>query len=134
MEGVPYLPPGRQPRIVSPSAGVRAYRFTTALLFLPRSAPEGFIDDVEFATGAPGGGIQVRSSSRLGVTDFGVNAIRLNALTAVLRAKGWACGEVTGASHPDYIEAANDARDATFDEDRRKLPGYEAAEKGFKIG
>jgi hypothetical protein len=112
----------------------------------PRDArTTGFVDDVEFATGSPpdffGGGssssrrsIQVRSSSRSGVTDFGVNAIRLNYLAASLRAQGWACGEVTKLTHPDYMNAANEARDATFDEDRRKLPGYEAGEKGFKVG
>jgi hypothetical protein len=90
---------------------------------------------VEFATTGQGtGAIQVRSSSRTGVTDFGVNAIRLNSLADILRQKGWKIDKLSGASHPDYFNTANDARDETFDEDRRKLPGYEAKEKGFKIG
>ena len=76
---------------------------------------------VEFAmAGGREQGIQVRSSSRVGQTDFGVNAIRLNAIAASLRAKGWAIDEITPKTHQDYFYAADDARDQTFDKDRRK--------------
>lgn len=84
---------------------------------------KGYIDDVEFAL--RGGVVQVRSSSRVGQTDFGVNAIRLNAIAAPLRAAGWAIGEISERSHADYFNAANDARDLTFDKDRRRLDGFE---------
>ena len=61
----------------------------------------GFIDDVEFALG--GDGVQVRSASRLGFLDFAVNAKRLNALSAKLRALGWDAPALTPASHPIYF-------------------------------
>ena len=40
----------------------------------------GFVDDVEFALDAKAGVIQVRSASRLGVRDFGVNRARVESL------------------------------------------------------
>ncbi len=49
---------------------------TTALL--------KFTDDVEFALDAKNGVIQVRSSSRLGQKDFGVNRTRVEAIRAAL--------------------------------------------------
>ena len=48
--------------------------FSTALM--------GFTDDVEFL--ADGKGLQVRSSSRLGIRDFNVNRKRVEALRAQL--------------------------------------------------
>ena len=55
------------------------------------------------------------------MTDFGVNAIRLNAIASVLREQGWKIDEITPTRFRDYFDVAGDARDATFDEDRRKL-------------
>lgn len=85
---------------------------------------KGYIDDVEFYL--RDGLVQVRSSSRVGQTDFGVNAIRLNYISAQLRKEGWTADEITEKSFPDYFAAADDARDLTFDSDRRKLDGFDA--------
>jgi len=46
-----------------------------------------FVDDLEVLVGADS--VAVRSSSRVGDSDFGVNAKRLSFLAAKLRAKGW---------------------------------------------
>jgi hypothetical protein len=40
----------------------------------------GFTDDVEFALDAKAGKIHIRSASRLGVRDFGVNRARVEAI------------------------------------------------------
>jgi len=61
----------------------------------------GFIDDVEFAL--KNNEVQVRSSSRLGFLDLGVNAKRLNWISAELRAKGWSAPAITRADFPDYF-------------------------------
>ncbi len=45
-----------------------------------KSGGLGFIDDVEFALNEKAGAIQVRSASRLGVRDFGVNRARVEAI------------------------------------------------------
>ena len=87
------------------------------------SLKKGYIDDVEFLL--RNGVVQVRSGSRVGQTDFGVNAIRLNAIAAELRKGGWTIDEITEKTHDDYFNAANDARDLTFDKDRRKLDGFD---------
>ena len=82
---------------------------------------KGYIDDLEFATDKATTGVMVRSASRVGVTDFGVNAIRLNYIGDKLRSKGWKITEITPETHRDYWITANEARAATFDEDRRKM-------------
>ena len=46
---------------------------------------------------------QVRSASRLGFLDLGVNAKRLNYLAAKLRAKGWAAPSISPDTHPVYF-------------------------------
>ena len=51
----------------------------------------------------------VRSSSRVGFTDFGVNAARLNYLAARLREQGWTIAEITSKGYPDYFTTAEDA-------------------------
>lgn len=69
----------------------------------------GYVDDLEFALTPGEGGdgdvleLQVRSSSRVGFLDAGVNAKRLNFLALQLRAKGWDVLEITRKSHPDYF-------------------------------
>jgi uncharacterized protein (DUF1499 family) len=45
-----------------------------------RSKLVGFVDDVEFAFDGPAGVLHVRSSSRLGRRDFGVNRARVESL------------------------------------------------------
>lgn len=47
----------------------------------------GFVDDVEFLLDAPARAIHVRSASRLGYRDFGVNRARVEALRARLAAR-----------------------------------------------
>jgi uncharacterized protein (DUF1499 family) len=68
------------------------------------SLRQGYVDDVEFAVAADGAAsVQVRSSSRLGYLDFTVNAKRLNAISDVLRKRGWNAPEITRKSHPEYF-------------------------------
>jgi uncharacterized protein (DUF1499 family) len=69
----------------------------------------GYIDDVEFAViDAPPRPedqmltVHVRSSSRIGYLDYGVNAKRLNYLAAALRAKGWDSPGVDLKTHAFY--------------------------------
>lgn len=85
------------------------------------SLKKGYIDDVEFAVAKGTNGIQVRSASRVGYTDFGVNAIRLNYFASQLREKGWKIDEITESSHRDYWTASDEAREATFDASRRDI-------------
>jgi len=68
------------------------------------SLKNGYIDDVEFAyiDGMGDRAIQVRSSSRLGYLDFGVNAKRLNYIAKVLRSKGWDAKGVDLDTHANY--------------------------------
>ena len=65
---------------------------------------DGFIDDFELAYIADAGdnSVQVRSSSRLGYLDFGVNAKRINFITKILREKGWDAVGVDLSTHQDY--------------------------------
>ena len=51
-----------------------------------RSKSMGYVDDVELALDAAAGVIHVRSASRLGVRDFGVNRARVEALRSKLGA------------------------------------------------
>jgi uncharacterized protein (DUF1499 family) len=48
------------------------------------SATLGFVDDMEFLLDAASGVIHVRSASRLGIRDFGVNRGRVEAIRAQL--------------------------------------------------
>jgi uncharacterized protein (DUF1499 family) len=60
----------------------------------------GYIDDFEAA--ALNGAMQVRSSSRVGYLDYGVNAKRLNYIAKELRAKGWEAEGVNFKTHRGY--------------------------------
>lgn len=64
----------------------------------------GYVDDVEFATIDGLEGVQVRSSSRLGYLDYGVNAKRLNFIAAALRKLGWEAEGVDFKKHADYAD------------------------------
>jgi len=91
----------------------------------------GYRDDVEFAIepGTPGnakeGRLLVRSSSRQGNWDYGVNACRLNTLGKALKEKGgWDLKPITAESHPRYwsqVCPAGDGRKAPF-VTRNKFP------------
>ena len=65
----------------------------------------GYYDDVEFAVieGYPERSVQVRSSSRIGYLDYGVNAKRLNWIAKELRSKGWDAVGVDFATHKGYM-------------------------------
>lgn len=67
------------------------------------SLKNGFIDDVEFAVNKDGREVQVRSSSRIGFLDLGVNAKRLNWISATLRDKGWTAPAITKEDYPDFF-------------------------------
>jgi uncharacterized protein (DUF1499 family) len=66
-------------KIVDEQDGYLRADFATKLL--------GFVDDVEFLLEAPARLIHVRSASRLGRRDFGVNRARIEALRARLAAR-----------------------------------------------
>lgn len=69
-----------------------------------QSLKNGFIDDVEFAVVGDGkdNAVQLRSSSRLGFLDYGVNAIRVNYFADALQAKGWKAPGVELKTHQEY--------------------------------
>jgi len=67
------------------------------------SLKNGYIDDVEFATVDGIDGVQVRSSSRLGYLDFGVNAKRLNFIASALQTQGWDAPGVDFKKHQGYV-------------------------------
>merc|ERR1711957_873033 len=79
----------------------------TYLYYRFEALKKGYIDDVEFGL-TPEKQIMVRSASRVGVSDFGVNAIRLNYIAAKLRTKGWTIPEITSETHRDYWVTANE--------------------------
>lgn len=73
------------------------------------SLRRGHIDDVEFfiepgtSPEAKEGNLLVRSASRTGFYDFGVNAMRLNVLSDTLVKKGgWEASKITETTHPRY--------------------------------
>lgn len=72
------------------------------------SLKNGYVDDLEFAfindKDTTDNAIQVRSSSRLGYLDFGVNAKRINYLAMKLRSKGWDAPGVELETHKGYAE------------------------------
>lgn len=63
------------------------------------------IDDFEVAyvEGRGDRAVQVRSSSRVGYLDFGVNAKRINYIAKQLKAKGWDAPGVDPATHQEYV-------------------------------
>lgn len=68
------------------------------------SLKNGFIDDFELASVGDDNAVQVRSSSRLGYLDFGVNAKRINYIAKKLREKGWDAPGVEYSTHLGYAE------------------------------
>jgi hypothetical protein len=74
------------------------------------SAEKGYVDDMEFS--ACNGKVNVRTSSRLGFLDFGVNAIRFNWFAKKLASyNGWKTGTIVSKDHLTYF-AQNDLTDA----------------------
>jgi len=73
------------------------------------SLKKGYIDDVEFLVRADptgdGGEVRIRSSSRQGFKDFGVNAKRLNGIIDQLSAfEGWSAPLLTNDRFPEYVK------------------------------
>jgi uncharacterized protein (DUF1499 family) len=64
-------------KIVAETENYLYAEFTSSLM--------GFVDDVEFYLDKPAGMIQVRSSSRLGESDLGVNRQRVESIRAALQ-------------------------------------------------
>jgi uncharacterized protein (DUF1499 family) len=62
----------------------------------------GYIDDFEAAMVNGDRAVQVRSSSRVGYLDYGVNAKRLNYIAKELRGKGWEAEGVDFKTHRGY--------------------------------
>ena len=62
----------------------------------------GFYDDVEFAYLTGDREVLVRSSSRIGYLDYGVNAKRLNWIAKELRRRGWDAEGVNFKTHAGY--------------------------------
>lgn len=69
--------------IVKSSPGINVVTNSANYLYAEfKSAGMGFVDDVEFALDESASTIHVRSASRLGVRDFGVNRARIESLRA----------------------------------------------------
>jgi len=74
-------------QVVEATPGARVIRAQPDYLYAEyRSRLMRFVDDVEFALDAPAGVIHVRSASRVGIRDFGVNRARVEALRKALGA------------------------------------------------
>jgi uncharacterized protein (DUF1499 family) len=76
--GIAAVMPGA--RVVTARTDYAHLEFATPLM--------GFVDDVELAVDAAGGVIQVRSASRVGTSDFGVNRKRIDDLRRAFAAAG----------------------------------------------
>ena len=106
-QAVDAYPPGQ--------GGIDGGGFKIVTLRLPESANDvgyiyvqfeslvqGYIDDVEFVVSQ--GLVNVRTSSRSGYADFGVNAKRYNYFAKKLAAvKGWKTSTAREREHPDYF-------------------------------
>ena len=68
------------------------------------SLKNGYVDDFELAyvDGMGARAVQVRSSSRLGYLDYGVNAKRVNYIAKALQSKGWDAKGVDLDTHANY--------------------------------
>lgn len=73
------------------------------------SLRKGYLDDVEFAINPQKAGeLYVRSGSRQGFYDMGVNAARLNWIANALTQKGgWIAPQIDGSNHPGYWKKGN---------------------------
>eukprot|EP00669_Euglena_mutabilis_P008594 TRINITY_DN3621_c0_g1_i1.p1 TRINITY_DN3621_c0_g1~~TRINITY_DN3621_c0_g1_i1.p1 ORF type:complete len:296 (+),score=6.24 TRINITY_DN3621_c0_g1_i1:66-890(+) len=101
VETIRAYPPGRQGHRRRGFAVITASPTYVYAQF--ESARHGYIDDVEFVSDPSGPDVLLRSSSRIGYLDLGVNAKRLNWLAAALVAKGWTAPPITAATHLSYF-------------------------------
>eukprot|EP00440_Ansanella_granifera_P033728 gb/GFBE01036595.1/.p1 GENE.gb/GFBE01036595.1/~~gb/GFBE01036595.1/.p1 ORF type:complete len:308 (+),score=53.75 gb/GFBE01036595.1/:1-924(+) len=121
-EVVAAYPPGQQG---IDGGGFKVIRETNRYLYVQyESLRRGHRDDVEFAIkpGTPSdvqqGELLLRSSSRVGTYDYGVNAVRLNKIASDLMKKGgWQIKLIDEKSHPRYWSQncpAGDSRKAPY--------------------
>ena len=74
----------------------------TAYIYVQfESRRRGYIDDFEMAL--RGGMGQIRTSSRLGYLDYGVNAKRVNYFAEALQARGWKTTPLLSKGHEEYF-------------------------------
>ncbi|KAL3762960.1 hypothetical protein ACHAWU_001107 [Discostella pseudostelligera] len=106
-EVVKAYPPG-QSNIDGGGFDIVAYDPKAGYIYVQfESLKNGYVDDFELAVIGDkndGNVVQVRSSSRLGYLDFGVNAKRINYLAKELRSKGWDAPGVQLETHRGYAE------------------------------
>ena len=88
----------RLPGLVEAEGGAVVARSETYIAATFRSPLFGFVDDVEFRRGE--GAVQVRSASRVGHSDLGANAKRVEAMRAALD------GEPTATADADQSSAS----------------------------
>ena len=75
-------------KVVEAMPGAKVVRYDSGYLYAQFTTPMmKFVDDVEFWFDPRAGVIQVRSASRIGRKDFGVNRERIEGLRARLRRK-----------------------------------------------
>lgn len=71
------------------------------------SGKRGYTDDFELGIiedGPEGGRVLVRSSSRIGIVDQGVNAVRINYIVKKLNEyEGWNAKKISKETHPYYV-------------------------------
>ena len=95
-------PPGQQ-GVDGGGFDIKQYDPKSGYMYVQFEAlKRGYIDDVEFAVLGGDRTVQVRSSSRIGYLDLGVNGKRLNCLAKILRDNGWKAEGVDYETHPGY--------------------------------
>ena len=120
-----YPPGGDGTGGIVDGGGFQVVKETDSYIYVQYEAlKKGYIDDAEWLMNKDGT-VSLRSGSRVGSTDFGINGKRLNLIASKLRSQGWTIEELTPKTHGDYWDAALDAADQTFDKDRRAGTGLE---------
>jgi uncharacterized protein (DUF1499 family) len=84
---------------------IKTYDPTNGYVYVQFEAlKNGYIDDFELAyVKNPENSLQVRSSSRVGYLDYGVNAKRINYIAQELRKRGWKAEGVDYTTHRFYV-------------------------------
>lgn len=86
------------------AGGWKIMKTTEKYLYMVfESGGVGYYDDLEFLLHDSKGVVGVRSASRTGFLDFGVNAKRINWFATALSEKGWSTVPVTPKDHSDYF-------------------------------
>ena len=87
------------------AGGWKIVKQTDRYLYMQfESGKIGYLDDLEFLLDGANKLVRVRSASRTGFLDFGVNATRINWFASALNSKGgWSTVLITPETHPDYF-------------------------------